>query len=77
MDGSSEALTIRVGMIHLRLKIYLGVHVQLFIAFFLATVAATGAQITLPSKSFERSGTVVATYKTNYLATGTGELTEA
>ncbi len=36
---------------------------------------AMGAQITLPSKSFERSGTVAATYRTSYLGTGTGELT--
>ncbi len=36
---------------------------------------SSGAQLTLPAKSFERTGTVTATYKTNYLATGTGELT--
>ncbi len=48
---------------------------QLFIVFLLAAFATAAAQITLPAESLERSGTVVATYKTNYLATGTGELT--
>jgi hypothetical protein len=41
---------------------------------FALIAAAPAAELTLPGKSFERSGTVVAAYKTNSLASGKGEL---
>ena len=36
--------------------------------------AALGAELSLPSNAFERTGIVTATFRTNNLATGTGEL---
>ncbi len=48
---------------------------KLAAAFACSALIAAGAQITLPAKSFERTGIIAATYRTNYLATGTGELT--
>jgi hypothetical protein len=44
-------------------------------AFAFSSILAMGAQISLPSRSFDRLGIAIATYKTNSLATGTGELT--
>jgi hypothetical protein len=52
-----------------------GRSVRLLIPCLLAAHLALGAQLTLPSKSFERTGAVIATYKTNTLATGSGDLT--
>ena len=61
---NSPLLRIRLGSVFLRLTA----------AFAFSAMFATGAQLTLPSKSFERNGVATAVYRTNYRATGTGEL---
>ncbi len=47
---------------------------RLTAAFACSALLATGAQLSLPSKSFERTGVTTAIYRTNYRATGLGEL---
>jgi hypothetical protein len=47
---------------------------KLTVLLFTCVLACGAAQLTLPSKSFDRTGVVTATYRTNSLATGRGEL---